>query len=86
MKMYIPSAYKSGREYIEKSNMHNFCAWGTEVEIIALAQISGFDFMVYTRQCNWLRYKSSVVDNEVSDQCFYLSNESGCHFNPVTTS
>ena len=64
--------------------MCNFCSWGTEVEIIALAQISGFDVMVYTHEGAWLRYKSSVVDHKESEWCMYLSNESGDHFNPVT--
>ena len=84
LKMYIPPPYKSGKEYIVTSNMHNFCSWGTEMEIIALAQISGFDFMVYTHEGAWLIYKSSVVDHEESECCMYLSNESGDHFNPET--
>ena len=82
--MYIPPPYKSGKEYIVTSDMHNFCSWGTEVEVIALAQISGFDAIVYTCEGVWLRYKSSVVDHKESEWCMYLSNESGDHFNPVT--
>ena len=84
LKMYIPPPYKSGKKYIVQSNMCNFHSWGTEVEIIALAQISGFDVMVYTCEGAWLRYKSFVVDHEESEWCMYLSNESGDHFNPVT--
>ena len=83
--MYIPSIYKTGKEYIVTSNMCNYHSWGTGVEIMALAQLSGFDFMVYTNPGRWLRYKSSALDDEITDRCFYLSNESGCHFNPVTT-
>ena len=55
LKMYIPPPYKSEKEYIVTSNMCNFCSWGTEVEIIALAQISGFDVMLYTCEGAWLR-------------------------------
>ena len=33
LKMYIPTCYKSGREYVTCSQMCNFKTWGTEVEI-----------------------------------------------------
>ena len=70
LKMYIPPMYKSGKEYIVTSNMRNYHSWDTKVEIMALAQISGFDVMVYTCQGSWLRYKSSVVDQEIPERCF----------------
>ena len=54
LKTYLPSNYKSGKDYIVASNMHNFPTWGTEVELIALAQISGFDIYVYTQNNGWL--------------------------------
>ena len=47
LKAYLPTRFTSGREYVNTSNMHNFSTWGTEVEIIALAQISGFDIYVF---------------------------------------
>ena len=65
--MYIPSNYKTGKEYVVVSNMHNYTTWGTEVEIIAMAQISGFDVMVYTAQGDWVHYKSSVIDSEATE-------------------
>ena len=34
--------------------MCNFTTWGTEVEIIALAQISVFDIYVYKQNKEWL--------------------------------
>ena len=51
---YIPPKYKSGKDYITASSMCNFTTWGTEVEIIALAQISRFDIYVYTQNNDWL--------------------------------
>ena len=54
MKMYILSIYKTGKEYIVTLNMHNYHSWGTKVEIMVLAQISGFNFMVYTKPGSWL--------------------------------
>ena len=54
LKMYLPAQYKTGKEYVVTTNMHNYCTWGTEVEIIALAQLSGFDIIVYTQQNNWV--------------------------------
>ena len=49
LEAYIPSVFKSGKQYVQERNMRNFTTWGTEVEIIAFAQISGFDVKVYTQ-------------------------------------
>ena len=81
LKSYIPPIYKSGREYIVTTNMHNFCSWATEVEIFAFAQILGFDIYVYTLHKNWALYQSD--SNCKSERAFYLSNRSGDHFDPV---
>ena len=54
LQMYIPPKYKHGKDYIIGTSMHNFTTWGTEVEIIALAQISGFDIYMYTHNKEWL--------------------------------
>ena len=65
--------------------MHNFTTWGTEVEIIALAQIYGFDIYVYTQNGDWLCI-GHCIDNgedEKLECAFFLSNQSGSHFNPV---
>lgn len=47
LKMYLPPQYKTGKEYIVTTNMHNYHIWGTEVEIIALTELFGFDIVVY---------------------------------------
>ena len=62
--------------------MHIFSTWGTEVEIIAFAQISGFDVLVYTQHKEFATYRHDC--NEFSDCKFYLSNGSGCHFDPIS--
>ena len=65
--------------------MHNFSTWGTEVEIIALAQISGFDMYVYTKNGGWLHY-DHCIDNgedEKSEHAFFMSNESRSYFDQV---
>ena len=54
LQAYLPPRFKSGKDYIVQSNMHSFTSWGTEVEIIALAQIAGFDIYVYTLNGDWL--------------------------------
>ena len=84
-KSYLPSRYRSGREYITSSNMRQFNTWGTEIEILVFAQIVGFDVFVYTKQREWARYLHST-DSECwcKWKTFYISNESGCHFDPVT--
>ena len=48
LQMYIPPKYKHGKDYIIGTSMCNFTTWGTEIEIIALAQISGFDMCTHT--------------------------------------
>ena len=67
LKAYIPSQFKSGKEYIIASSMHNFMTWGTEVEIIAFAQVSGFDMYGYTKNGGWLWY-SHCIDNGEDDK------------------
>ena len=84
LQAYLPTRFKTGKEYIIGTNVQNFSTWGTEVEIIALAQLSGFGIYVFTEH-NWLQY-SHCIDNgedEKSEGAFYLSNESGGHFDPV---
>ena len=49
------------------SNMCSYQTWATEVKIITIAQISGFDVLVYTAQGDWVHYKSSTIDNEVTE-------------------
>ena len=83
LQMYIPPQFKSGHEYVVTSNMRNFNTWGTELEIITMAQMSGFDILVYTEQGVWVCYKSSITDNSHTSRASYLSNKSGYHFDPV---
>ena len=61
LQAYIPGRFKSGSDYVCCTNMQNFTTWGTEVELIAMVQISGFDIYVYT-QNGWLQY-SHCIDN-----------------------
>ena len=68
---YLPNRFKSGRDYIQLSNMHNFSTWGTEVEIIALAQIAGFDICVFT-QHNLLRYSHCINNADEKYECAFF--------------
>ena len=79
--MYIPTWYKSGCDYVTSSQIHHFRTWGTEVEIMAMAQISGFDIWVYTSTNQWCHCSSN--DTSCSEEAFYMSNLLGCHFDPV---
>ena len=81
LQVYIPQIYKSGKEYTQNKNMQSFATWGTEVEIIVFAQIPGFDVLVYTQHKKFATYRHTSID--FSDCKFYLSNESGCHFDPI---
>ena len=81
LKTYIPPEFTSGHEYIQKRNMCKFDTWGTEVEMFTFAQLSGYYVYVYTQQGEWALFNSEI--DATSEKAFYLSNESGGHFNPV---
>ena len=81
LKTYIPPEFTSGHEYIQKRNVHKFDTWGSEVEIFTFAQLLGYDVYVYTQQDEWTLFNSEI--DATSEKAFYLSNESGGHFNPV---
>ena len=63
--------------------MHTFTTWGTKVEIVAFAQLSGFDVKVFTAQRQWALFSHDPVKGESSSKCFYLSNISRDHFDPI---
>ena len=80
----FPLDTKNGREYVMASNMPQCNTWGTEVEIVSFAQITRHDVYVYTEQKQWARYSHSTIsDCELSETAFYISNESGNHFDPI---
>ena len=83
MQPYIPDAFKTGKEYVTARNMCMFSTWGTEVEVVAFAQLSGFDVKIFTPQKQWALYCHDGITGESSTRCFYLSNESGFHFDPI---
>ena len=83
MKAFIPEKYATGKQYTIMTLMHKFTTWGTELEITAFAQLTGFDVFVYTQQRSWARYSHDPVNSEHSDRAFYMTNESGSHFNPI---
>ena len=80
---YFPTAYKPGKEYLRGQNMHTFTTWGTKVEIVAFAQLSGFDVKVVTLQKQWALFSHDPVKGESSSKCFYLSNISRDYFDPI---
>ena len=50
---------------------------------MAFAQISGFDVKVLTAQKQWALFTHDPVKGESSSTCFYVSNISGDHFDPI---
>ena len=80
---YIPDAFKTRKEYVAARNMHTFSTWGTEVKVVAFTQLSGFDVKIFTPQKQWALYCDDGITGESSTRCFYLSNESGFHFDPI---
>ena len=80
LKSYIPTRFTSGHDYIEMTNMCKFDTWGTKVEIFAFSQLSGYDIYVYKQQGEWALFNSK--QDAVTEKAFFLSNESGGHFDP----
>ena len=83
MSAYLPKSYKTGKDYVTNKNMWSFTTWDTEVEIVAVAQLTGFDVKVYTAHKQWAMFCHDPLKDECSKTCFYLSNTSGNHFDPI---
>ena len=83
IKPYIPCQYKNGNDYVKCTNMHYFTTWGTEVEIVAFAQMTSHDVIVFTEQKNWARYSHGSDHSICSTNSFYVSNVKGYHFDPI---
>ena len=81
LKQYILTKFNSVKQYTLAQNICNFTTCGTEVEIIAFAQLSGFNVVVFIEMQQSAMYRHDKT--ELSDCKFYLSNASGCHFDPV---
>ena len=41
LQQYIPPEYSSGKDYVEKKNMHNSFVWGTDLEVYVFCLITG---------------------------------------------
>ena len=52
---HVPRIYASGKEYVEKERMQNSFTWGTDLELVVLAQITGHDVFAYSQHKNWVR-------------------------------
>ena len=83
IKPYIPCQYKNGNDYVKCTNMCYFTTWGTEVEIVAFAQMTSHDVIVFTEQKNWARYSHGSDHSICSTNSFYVSNVKGYHFGPI---
>ena len=66
---YLPTSYKTGKEYVTNKNIWSFTTWGTEVEIIAFAQLTGFDVKVYTAHKQWAMFCHDPLKGESSKSC-----------------
>ena len=71
LSVYLPTSYKTGKDYVANKNMWSFTTWGTEVEIVAFAQITRFDVKVYTAHKQWTMFCHNPLKGECSKTCFY---------------
>ena len=82
----MPSSYSSGQNYVINSNLRSLFQWGTDLEVLALVQITGHDIYIYSQHKQWVRYSPNMKQTDPKTTAFYLNNHSGAHFDPVLTS
>ncbi|CAC5393370.1 unnamed protein product [Mytilus coruscus] len=70
-------------EYMKRTNMIEENVWGTELEIIAAADLLKTDIFTYL-EGKWIKYSSKQIcsKNNVNDQAIYLNNV-GNHYEVV---
>ena len=87
LQQHIPPEYSSGKDYVEKKNMHNSFVWGNDLEVYVFCLITGHDVYVYSQHKNWNRFSVNLKQSDPkTSTAFYLNNSSGNHFDPVLTS
>ncbi|CAC5426693.1 unnamed protein product [Mytilus coruscus] len=71
------------KEYVKRTNMTEDNVWGTELEIIAAADLLKTDIFTYL-EGKWIKYSSKQIcsKNNVNDQAIYLNNV-GNHYEVV---
>ena len=82
----MPSSYSSGQDYVLKLSLRSPFCWGTDLEVLVLLQITGYDIYVHTQHKQWVRYSPNMKQTDPKTTVFYVNNHSGMHFNPVLTS
>ena len=73
--------YFSIQEYISHKNMDRESAWGTDIEILTLAQTAIMSYSVEHR--SWQRYASHIVERSLSDDITQMSMHRYDHFDVV---
>ena len=83
MRPHVPTDYKNGAEYIQKTGRRQPFSWGTETEIFAFCIMTRQDVMVYSRQGKWLIYSVAAKGERTSQNAIFINNMTGNHFDPV---
>ena len=80
---HVPRTFRSGKHYLNSTNMKNSEVWGTDVEILSFAQMVQTDVVVFTKG-KWQRFPASGTQQALSANAFYLVNVTGDHhYDPV---
>ena len=79
---------KNGSAYVRNADMRNPKKWATEVEIFALAYMTGQDVWVYRSlgkgKGEWLPFRASGRSDVCTDTAFYFLLECS-HYEPIVT-
>ncbi|XP_062580740.1 uncharacterized protein LOC134242656 [Saccostrea cucullata] len=87
LKSFLRPQYESMQNYIRISGMENDTTWGTELEILAAADLLKTDIFTYLNG-SWVKYSSTQIcsSNEVNKEAIYLKNNSNInHYECVTS-
>ena len=71
--------FANGHQYLKAKGMRNDGVWGTEIEILATANMAQRDVVVFNKN-GYLRYKCS---SGPTYECFFLDNRGGGHFDVI---
>ncbi|XP_062589569.1 uncharacterized protein LOC134251199, partial [Saccostrea cucullata] len=86
LKSFLRPEFQSVEQYIQMSKMENDKTWGTELEILAAADLLKTDIFTFLNG-SWIKYSSSQIcsNNKVKGESIYLKHTGNSnHYECVT--
>ncbi|CAC5422289.1 OTUD4 [Mytilus coruscus] len=85
-KSFLQPRFKTAEEHIQTHRMEENNVWGTELEILACADLIKTDIYTFYKN-SWIKYSSSQIcsNNYVNDQAIYLQHNGDINHYEVVT-